>query len=67
MALPNTERNKELVFKRLSDPIKWSYGELGKFYKIHKTTAEEIFLRDKMKYSQEFDSKISKRRELSTV
>lgn len=48
----NIERNKELVIKRLHDPKKWSYGKLGEFYKIHRTTAEEIFLRDKEKYSE---------------
>lgn len=48
---PNNERNKELVLKRVSDPKKWSYGELGLFYKIHKTTVEGIFLRDVKKYA----------------
>lgn len=47
----NKLRNRELVKKRLADAEKWSFGELGKFYKIHKTTAEEIFKRDKELYS----------------
>ena len=45
------ERNKELIIKRLSNEKKWSFGELGKFYKIHRTTAEEIFKRDLIKYT----------------
>jgi len=48
---PNEDRNKELVLKRIKDPFKWSYGELGSFYNIHKTTAEEIFKRDMHKYA----------------
>lgn len=49
----NKERNRELVLKRLQNQKKWSYGRLGVFYKIHRTTAEEIFLRDREKYSSE--------------
>lgn len=46
-----TKRNKELVLKRVNDPKKWSFGKLGLFYKLHKTTAEQIFKRDLEKYS----------------
>lgn len=51
MSESNEERNKDIVLKRVSDPIKWSFGELGKIFKLHKTTVEEIFKRDIEKYA----------------
>jgi hypothetical protein len=47
----NVDRNKELVEKRIRDPKKWSYGNLGKFYNMDKKTAYEIFDRDYKKYA----------------
>ena len=44
-------RNKELVQKRVTDPKTWSFGALGQFFNIHKTTAEELFKRDLKKYA----------------
>lgn len=41
------ERNRDLVEKRLANPSQWSFSALGKHFNIHKTTAEEIFKRDK--------------------
>lgn len=44
MPLPTkTDRNKELLEKRLSDPIKWSFSKLAEHYGITKQTAHEIF------------------------
>lgn len=51
MSFPNSERNKDLVNKRLDNPKKWSYGVLGRYFNIDKTTAEDIFKRDIEKYS----------------
>ena len=74
----NVDRNRELVQKRVSDPLRWSYRKLGEFYNISKITAEEYFKRDLEKYATphevgEYFEKISKsayynnRKELSTV
>lgn len=41
-----TERNKDLVLKRYSNPKKWGWGELGKLYGIHRQYAKDIFERD---------------------
>lgn len=46
---PNTERNLDLVKKRLENPTKWTFQELADFYKIKKETAWGIFDRDKNK------------------
>lgn len=46
----NYERNRDLVQKRLADPVKWSWRKLAKFYNIHFTTAKDIFLRYAEKY-----------------
>lgn len=72
---PNESRNRELVHKRLSNPSKWSFGELGRHYNIDKTTAEDIFKRDISKYSTKAEvalykamiKGINRRGELSTV
>lgn len=48
---PNEERNKELVRKRLGNPERWSFGELGKHYRMDKKTVHEIFERDINKYA----------------
>lgn len=44
------DRNKELVFKRVSDPKKWSWRALGSLYNIHYTTARQIFTVQSPKY-----------------
>lgn len=46
----NIERNKDLVLKRLEDPIKWSYRKLGKHFHLDPKTVHEIFKRDVEKY-----------------
>lgn len=51
MSSNNTERNEEIVKKRLDNHKKWSFGELGKFYNLHKTTVENVFKRDLKKYA----------------
>lgn len=48
---PNEVRNKELVRKRIEDPMTWSYEELGKLFRLNKKTAYEIFERDVVKYA----------------
>lgn len=46
------KRNREIVRLRLEDPKKWSYTKLGdKYDGLHKTTVEEIFQRDLVKYA----------------
>ena len=50
-----TERNKEMVFKRLSDPVKWSIAKLGDHYKIGKRAVWEILQRDVPVYQKEFN------------
>lgn len=50
-AITNVERNRDLVLKRLRNPAKWSWAELGKLYKIDRHTARDIFYRDIHKYS----------------
>ena len=49
----NTERNEELVMKRIKDPKKWGWGALGKHYGIHRSYVKEIFERDFEKYAHE--------------
>lgn len=68
---PNTDRNREIVQKRVSDQEKWSFEKLGEHYKLHKTTIEEIFKRDLGKYATKTEidgymKLLKKRRELST-
>lgn len=48
---PNIERNKDLVLKRINDPKKWSFEALGAYFRMHKTTAEQIFKRDVSKFA----------------
>lgn len=50
-SVANIKRNRSLVQDRISDPLKWSYGELGRKYEVDKTTAEDIFKRDILKYT----------------
>lgn len=38
-----TERNRQLVMMRRSDPKKWSWKMLGSYFNVHFTTAKEIF------------------------
>jgi hypothetical protein len=52
MTTNKTERNRELVKKRLSNSKKWTWGELGKFYGIDRHTARDIFDRDVDKYKK---------------
>lgn len=49
-----TERNKEMVFKRLTDPVKWSIRNLGKHYKMTARAVWEILERDTPVYEKEF-------------
>ena len=44
------ERNKELVLKRLSNPKRWSFRRLGRFFNMDVRAAWDIFQRDKDKY-----------------
>lgn len=48
-----TKRNEDLVKKRLSDPEKWTWGELGEFFGIDRYTARDLFYRHENKYSKE--------------
>lgn len=51
MARPaHTERNRDLVLKRVGDPVKWSYRALGRHFRIDIRSAWEIFQRDLTKY-----------------
>ncbi len=43
-------RNKELIFKRIQNPTRWSWAELGKFYRIKRHTARDIFERHADKF-----------------
>jgi hypothetical protein len=52
MTSTKTERNKDLVKKRLANPKKWTWGELAKLYSIDRYTARDIFDRDVDKYSK---------------
>lgn len=42
---PKMQRNRELIAKRIQDPSKWSWGELGKYFNIHRTTAKDVYVR----------------------
>ncbi len=53
MARPaHTERNKDLVLKRVGDPKKWSFRALGKHFRIDTRSAWEIFQRDLTVYAK---------------
>lgn len=47
----NTERNKDLVLKRVEDPKKWAFRALGKHFRIDTRAAWEIFQRDLQVYA----------------
>jgi hypothetical protein len=46
-----TERNKDIVLKRLSEPKVWSYAKLADHFSLDKKTVEQIFKRDVQKYA----------------
>ncbi len=46
------ERNKDLVEKRLLNPEKWSWGQLGKFFHIDRYTARDLFFQHLDKYNK---------------
>lgn len=48
-----TERNKELVFKRINDPLKWTWTMLSRQYNVKRETAEQIFRRHAHKFVSE--------------
>jgi len=48
----NIIRNKELVELRDKDPEKYSFGKLGKIFRITAATAHEIYHREKIKNSK---------------
>jgi hypothetical protein len=52
MSAENIIRNKKLVEMRLSDPKKWSYPALSKYFNIHFTVAARNFNRDLKKYAK---------------
>ena len=47
------DRNEKLVQLRVKDPKKWTWGELGKQFAIHRSVAKEIFERDLEKFANE--------------
>ena len=52
MARPaNTERNRDLVKKRVTNPEKWSYRALSRHFRIDIRSAWEIFQRDLTAYA----------------
>jgi hypothetical protein len=47
-----TERNKDLVKKRLKNPKKWTWGELAKFFGIDRYTARDLFFQHVDKFTK---------------
>ncbi len=46
-----TERNKDLVLKRILEPKKWGYRALGDHFRMDTRAVWEIFQRDHTKYA----------------
>lgn len=46
----NKDRNKELVMKRIKNPLVWTYGELGAHFNTKRETAFQLFKRHVFKY-----------------
>lgn len=44
-------RNKDLVRKRIEDPLKWTYKELAKEFKLARSTSQQMFMRHVTKYT----------------
>lgn len=50
MSRPNDKRNKELVNLRKKNPTKWTWAELGRYFKISTVAAFRIYKRDKDRF-----------------
>ena len=46
MSLAKIERNKDIVLKRKKDAKKWTWGELGKLYNLHRSRVHHIYMRE---------------------
>ncbi|MES2436899.1 MAG: hypothetical protein V4519_02715 [Patescibacteria group bacterium] len=51
--LPKEHRNEQIVQHRIKDPKKWTWGQLGEKFEVHRSVAKEIFERDIEKYANE--------------
>ncbi|MDQ3014779.1 MAG: hypothetical protein M3Q73_02875 [bacterium] len=50
---PNSDRNRSLINKRISDPKKWTWAKLGQEFNLHRSVSKQIFERDVEKYAKE--------------
>jgi len=47
---PKDDRNKKLVRLRRQNPTKWSWAELGRYFKISTVMAYKIYQRDQDRF-----------------
>jgi hypothetical protein len=55
---PKEQRNDSLVKLRIKNPKKWTWGELGKHFEIHRSVAKQVFERDVEKYANEYEIEV---------